>query len=164
MRAFIIMALLLVGCAKSADNGIMHVVALDFRSPKIERELKFYVANFSTHATNHFYVGATKLDKGQLVTALVYWKEPRILMNYGELTDDAPEGAEIFAWQGHHLKLDRDTVDTGADIGGSTYLETHRQWVDWMEQCISKGKRYVISLDEATNQFPNADRAKADNE
>lgn len=148
----------------NTDTGIMHVVGSDFRSPKIERELKFYVANFSTYQTNHFYVGPTELDHGQLVKALVYWKEPRILMDYGELTDDAPEGTEIFAWQGHHLKLGRDTVDTGEDIGGSTYLETHRQWVDWMEQCISKGKQYVVTLDAATNAFPNTDRAKADNE
>ena len=164
MRALIIMTFLLAGCARSADSGIMHVLASDFRSPRVERELKFYVANYSTHATNHFYVGATKLDRGQLVTALVYWKEPRILMNYGELTDDAPEGSENFAWQGHHLKLGRDTVDTPQDGYGSTYLVTHRQWVDWMEQCISKGKLYVVTLDAATNAFPNTDRAKADDE
>jgi len=164
MRAFIIIAFFLVGCARNPDNGIMHVVDSDFRSQKIDRELKFYVANFSTHATNHFFIGATKLDHGQLVTALVYWKEPRILMDYGELTDDTPEGAEIFAWRGHHLKLGRDTVDTLKDGYGSTYLETHRQWVDWMEQCISKGKPYVITLDEATNLFPNTDRVQADNE
>src|SRR5262245_42732381 len=126
MRAIIFSAVLLLGCTNKPDTGIMHVVASDFRSPKIEGELKFYVANFSTHPTNHFYVGATKLDRGQLVAALVYWKEPRILMRYGELADDAPEGAEIFAWQGHHLKLGRDTVDTPEDG----------------EQCISKGKMY----------------------
>ena len=85
-------------------------------------------------------------------------------MPYGELADDAPEGAEIFAWQGHHLKLGRDTVDTGEDVGDSTYLEPHRQWLEWMEQCISKGKLYVVTLDAATNAFPNTDRAKADNE
>jgi hypothetical protein len=161
MRVLILMAILLVGCARGANDGVTHVIVTDFHSSKIERELKFYVANFSTHATNHFYVAATKLDRSQLVTALVYWKEPRILMNYTELDDDAPMS---FAWQGSHLKLDRDTVDTPEDIAGSTYLVTHRDWVDSMEQCISKGKLYVITLDEATNLFPNTDRAKADNE
>ena len=164
MRVLILSVVFLMGCARNADNGALHVVASNFRSPKIERELKFYVANFSTYSTNHFYVGPTKLDHGQLVTALVYWREPRIIMPYGELTDDTPEGGEIFAWQGDHLRLGRDTVDTNEAFGGSTYLETHRQWLDWSEQCISRGKLYVITLDEATNLFPNTDRAKADDE
>lgn len=142
----------------------MHVTGSDFRSRRIERELNFYVAHFSTYPTNHFYVGVTKVDRGELVNALVYWKEARTLLPYGELADDAPDGTEIFAWQGHHLKLGRDTVDTGEDIGGSTYLETHRQWVDWMEQCIAKGKLYVVTSNEAVKLYPKADRTKADNE
>jgi hypothetical protein len=164
MRTLILFLVLLAGCARSANNGVMCVVASDFHSPKIERELKFYVANFSTYPTNHFYVEATEVNHGELVKALVCWKEARMLLPYSELADDAPDGAEIFAWQAPHLKLVRDTVDTAEDIGGSTYLETHRQWVDWMEQCISKGKLYVVTLNEATNLFPNTDRAKADNE
>lgn len=165
MRAFICIVLLFsAGCAWNSNHSVLRVIRSGFRSPKIEHELNFYVANFSTYATNHFYVGATELDHGNLVKALVYWKEPRIILDYGELMDDAPEGAEIFAWQGNHLKLGRDTVDTPEDIGGSTYLETHRQWVDWMEQCINHGKPCVITLNEATNSFPNVDRSQADNE
>ena len=164
MRALILSVVLLTGCAGSTDDSYVQVVASDFHSPKIERELKFYVANFSTHATNHFYVGATKLDRGDLVAALAYWKEARILLNYDELVGDtnALNGHEMEAWPLPHWKLDRDTVDTPEDIDGSTYVITHHQWVDWMEQCISEGKLYVISLDEATNLFPNKDRPKAD--
>jgi hypothetical protein len=162
MRALLFLVIpFLTGCA---HNELLHVTDSDFHSRQIERELNFYVANFSTYATNHFYVGETKTERGELVTALVYWKEPRILMNYGDLNNDVPAGAEIFAWLGHHLKLDRDTVDTPEDIAGSTYLATHRQWVDWMEQCLSKGKMYVVTLDEATKIYPNTDRTKADNE
>jgi hypothetical protein len=164
MRTFTFIVLLFTaGCAWNADYGI-HVTSSDFHSRKIDRELKFYVANFSTHATNHFYIGATELDHGNLVKAMVYWKEPRILMDYGELSDTEPEGAEIFAWQGMHLKLGRDTVDTPEDIACSTYLETHRQWVDWMEECVYKGKLYIVTLDAATNAFPNTDRSQADDE
>jgi hypothetical protein len=161
------LALLVVlsgGCTQNMADGNLHVVASDFHSQKVDREVKYYVAYFSTYPTNHFYVGATKLDQKQLVEALVYWKEPQIIMRYGELVDDAPEGAEIFAWQGPHLKLGRDTVAMPADIAGSTYLETHRQWLDWMDQCISKGKPFVITLNDATNLFPNTNRANADNE
>jgi hypothetical protein len=151
------------GAGASTGNSITQVVASNARSQKIERALKFYVANFSTHATNHFYVGATKLDGAEPLAALVYWKEPRLLMDYGELADDASDRAQIFALK-HPLKLDRDTVDTAEEIAGSTYLETHHQWIDQMEQCISKGNLYVVTLDEATNRFPNADRSKVDNE
>ena len=85
-------------------------------------------------------------------------------MEYTELADDAPEGTEIFAWQGNHLKLGRDTVEMPEDIAGSTYLETDRQWVDWMEQCVQKGRPRLVTLNEATNLFPNPDRKQADNE
>lgn len=151
------------GAGASTEGSITQVVTSSARSQKVERALKFYVANFSTHATNHFYVGATKLDGAETLAALVYWKEPRLLMDYAELADDASDRAQIFALN-HPLKLDRDTVDTPEDIAGSTYLVTHREWVNSSEQCISKGRLYAITLDEATNLFPNTDRAKADNE
>ena len=74
-------------------------------------------------------------------------------MEYAELEADAPPGTEIFAFH-HDLKLDRDTVDTPDDIGGSTYLETHRTWVEWMEGCLSRGREYVIILEEARRLSP----------
>jgi hypothetical protein len=149
---------------RNIDDGTLHVIGSDYRSKRIVRELEYYVALCSTYPTNHFYVGATQLNGKNLVKALAYWKEPRVIMEYGELTDDTPEDAEIFAWQGTHLKLGQETVDTPDDINGSTYLETHSQWVNWMEQCIYGGKSYIITLNEATNTFPNMDRSKADNE
>ncbi|HEY1788545.1 MAG TPA: hypothetical protein VGJ73_10335 [Verrucomicrobiae bacterium] len=94
--------------------------------------MDYYVAHFSSHATNHFYVGAVEVDHGRLVRALVYWKEERTILDYSELAEDAPKGSEIEAWH-YPLKLDRDTVDTPEDIAGSNYLETQRQWVDWMK-------------------------------
>ena len=45
--------------------------------------------------------------------------------------------------------------DTPEEIAGSTYLVTHRMWVDWMEQCLSRGREYVISLEEARRYYPN---------
>jgi hypothetical protein len=83
----------------------------------------------------------------------VYWKEERILLEYAELEADAPRGTEIQAFH-HNLKLDRDTVDTPDDIDGSTYLETHATWVDWMEACLSRGREYVITLEEARRLSP----------
>jgi hypothetical protein len=69
----------------SMGNSELHIIPLGAPSKKVERALKFYVARFSTHATNHFYVGVTKLDRKEPLTALVYWKEARLLMDYREL-------------------------------------------------------------------------------
>ena len=149
---------LLAGCA--------HIQTLDvktasYKAPRLERELDFFVSNYSTHETNHFYVGATTINHGQLWSAWVYWKEERTLMTYEELSVDAPEGAEALAWTDHYdLKLDRDTVDTPEDGYGSMYLETHRQWVDWMEQCISKGKPYCVLKVDARKVFPKVESQK----
>jgi hypothetical protein len=157
IRMLLLFIPLLAGCAQ---DKIVHVVSSNFQSPRIERELKYYVANYSINATNHFYVGPTEVKRGELVEAFVYWKEEQTLLSYGELQKDARFDAE--AWWPAGLKLGRDTVDTPEDIDGSTFLVTHRQWVDWMEQCIYRGRLYVISLNEATNSFPDVARPKAD--
>ena len=65
-----------------AGDSLMHVGTSDFRSPSITRCLDYYVAHFSHHATNHFYVGAVEVDHGQLVRALVYWREERTILDY----------------------------------------------------------------------------------
>lgn len=75
-------------------------------------------------------------------------------MDYSERAPHS-EGAEAEAWH-HDLRLDRDTVDAQDDIGGSTYLITHRLWVDWMEQCLSRGREYVITLEDARRLSPKS--------
>ena len=156
MRAVILIVLFLAGCARRTDDGLMHVVAADFRSPRLARSLNYYVAHYSSRATNHFYVGPIEVHDGELVRALVYWKEERTLLPYAELTPDTPDGADSFAWHGHDLKLDRDTVDSPADIAGSTYLVTHRMWLDWMGECLSKGRPYSVTLSDARQMFADA--------
>ena len=151
-RSLIIPILLLVGCARVQ---LLDVKTSPYNAPRLERELNFFVANYSSHETNHFYVGATEIKHGELVSAWVYWKEERTLLPYDELVPDTPEGADSEAWTLNKLKLDRDTVDTAEDIGGSTYLETHRQWVEWIEQCISKGKPYCVLMTNAQKEFPS---------
>jgi len=138
---------LLTGCAEE-----FHVVGPYPESPSIKRCLLYWTSNFSTNATNHYFVGATK-PSGGFVDAFVYWKEERTILEYSELASDAPAGAEIEAFH-HTLKLDRDTVDIEDDIAGSNYLVTHRTWVDWMEGCLSQGREYVITLDEARRLSP----------
>jgi hypothetical protein len=154
MRTIIFILVLLITNKLHAGESAMHVIGSDFHSQSITRCLDYYVAEYSQHATNHFYVGALKIDHGQLVRALVYWKEEQTLLDYGELAVDAPKGAEVFAWE-HQLKLGRDTVDTPEDIGGSTYLVTHRDWVDWMDQCISNGRPYCVLRSDARRLFPH---------
>ena len=148
---FIIPILILVGCA---SVQVAQVKTSHFKAPRLERELNFFVANYSSHETNRFYMGAIEINHGELASAWVYWKEERTLLPYVELMPDAPAWSDAEAWGANELKLDRDTVDTEEDIDGSTYLATHRQWVNWMEQCISKGKPYCVLMTNARKVFP----------
>jgi len=152
--AIILLPLLFVGCLHEKP---LSVKTGTYKAPRLQRELNFFVSNYSSHETNHFYVGPTEVSHGKLISAWVYWKEERTLLTYAEPDSDTPEGAEAFAWTHHFdLKLDRDTVDTPDDINGSTYLETHRQWVDWMEQCVKKGKSYCVLKTAARKIFPKS--------
>jgi hypothetical protein len=146
VRCLFLMVPLLAGCAYDRPCRVTGAYP---DSPCVRRCLTYWVSNFSTNATNHFYVGTLR---GGAFDAFVYWKEERTILNYDEL-DPAAVGGEAMAWRGD-LKLDRDTADTWEDAHFSTFVVTHQRWVDWMEQCLSHGREYVISLDEARRLSP----------
>jgi hypothetical protein len=146
VRPLVFVVPCIAGCA---HEHLAHVTGPQPDSPCVRSCLRYLVSNFSTNDTNHFYVGA--LHRGGF-EAFVYWKEERTIWEYNELEPDA-EGKEPMAFH-HWLKLDKDTVDTQEEIGGSNYLVTHRVWVDWMEQCLSRGREYVITLEEARRLSP----------
>ena len=137
---------LLAGCAHPQAP---QVAPVEFHSPGIERCLQYWTANFSLHATNHFYVCATEVDRGDLVGALVYWREEGRLLDYAEV----PNGAEAQAWR-LRPKVDRDVVRTDERIDSSNDLVPHRVWVHWMARCITSGKEYVVALKEARASYP----------
>ncbi len=146
VRFLLLMLPLLAGCA---HQRVARVTAPYPDSPCVRRCLIYWVSNFSTNATNHFYVGTLR---GGAFDAFVYWKEERTILEYNELVPEAV-GGEAMAWH-HDLKLGRDTVDTWDDAFLSTFVVTHRRWVDWMEQCLSHGQEYVISLEQARRLSP----------
>jgi hypothetical protein len=156
MVVFASLAMLaMVGCAPKQPDLLR--VTGPYSDSSVERCLMFWTANYSTNVVNHYYAGSCH-PRYPFNDAFIYWKEERTLLDYHEpaLCYDAPPpspGGEIFAFH-HQLKLDQDTVDTGDDIGGSTYRVTHRQWLDWMEPCLAKGKEYVITLEAARKLFP----------
>ena len=146
MRALLLLIPLLAGCAHPQPR---QVAPAEFRSPGIERCLRYWTANYSGQATNHFYVYPTDLDQGDLVGALVYWREGGRLLDYSEM----PKGAEAKAWR-LRPKVDRNAVLTDERIKGSNDLVAHRVWVDWVKRCITNGKEYVVSLQAARQAFP----------
>ena len=112
MRALLLLIVLVSGCAHQRPA---QVSPAKFNSPGIERCLQYWVAHFSEHATNCFFVCATDLDRGDLVEALVYWREGGRLLDYSEV----PAGAEAQAWR-LRPKVDREAVLTDEKISGRT--------------------------------------------
>ena len=119
-----------------------------FNSPGMERSLQYWTAAFSPHATNHFYVCATDVDRGELVRALVYCREEGRILDYLE----EPKGAEALAWRLRPM-VDRDAILSDERVGLSNDLVPHRVWNRWMKACIS-GREYVVTLSESKTAFP----------
>ena len=146
MRTLLLLILLLTGCA---HPRVPQNAPATFRSPGIKRCLEYWTVQFSQHATNHFYVYATAVDRGDLVEALVYWREGGRLLDYAEV----PKGAEAQAWR-LRPKVDRDAVLTDETVSGSNALVPHHVWVGWVQQCITSGKEYVVTLKAARRAYP----------
>jgi hypothetical protein len=122
-----------------------------FNSPGMDRSLQYWTANFSSHGANHFYVCATEVDRGDLVRALVYWREAGRILDYLE----EPRGAEALSWRLRPM-VDRDALLSDEKVGVSNDLVPHRVWVRWMQQCITSGREYVVTLSEAKAAFPES--------
>ena len=139
---------LLVGCAHQQPRRFDPA---SFNSPGMERSLQYWTAKFSSHATNHFYVCATEVDRGELVRALVYFREEGRILDYLE----EPQGAEALAWRLRPM-VDRDAILSDEKVGVSNDLVPHRVWVRWMKECITSGREYVVTLSEAKAAFPGS--------
>ena len=135
----------LVGCAHHQPRRFDPA---RFNSPGMERSLQFWTANFSSHGTNHFYVAATEMDRGELVRALVYWREQGRILDYLE----EPKGSEALAWRLRPM-VDRDAILSDEKVGISNDLVPHRVWNRWMKECITSGREYVVTLSEAKTAF-----------
>ena len=141
-----LLTLLLAGCA---HQRAVQVAPAGFNSPGIERSLQYWTANFSSYPTNHFYVCATEVDRGELVRALVYWQEAGRILDYLE----EPKGSEALAWRLRPM-VDREAVLSDEKIGISNDLVPHRVWVRWVKQCIANRRDYLVTLQEAKEAFP----------
>jgi hypothetical protein len=139
---------LLAGCAHHRPAKIDPA---SFDSPGIERSLQYWTANFSSFGTNHYYVCATEVDRGDLVRALVYWREAGRILDYLE----EPQGSEALAWRLRPM-VDRDALLSDEKVGVSNDLVPHRVWMRWMKECISSGRSYVVTLADAKAAFPPA--------
>jgi hypothetical protein len=148
MRALLLLIPLLAGCAHQQPA---HPNPANFKSPGIERCLQYWSANFSPHGVNHYYVYATEKDQGDLVRALVYWREGGRILDYLE----EPKGAEAMAWRLRPM-VDRDALLSDEKVSVNNDLVPHRVWVRWMKQCISSGKEYTVTLKAAKAAFPGA--------
>jgi hypothetical protein len=148
MRAILLLIPLLAGCAHPRSAQVNHA---SFHSPGIERALQYWTANYSGHPANHFFVYATEVDEGELVRALVYWREGGRILDYSE----EPKGAEPNSWR-LRPKVDRNALYSDEKVSGSNDVVPHQVWMRWMRECIDEGKEYVISLKDAKAAFPES--------
>ena len=148
MRALLLVVPLLAGCVHPRAPQFDPA---DFHSPGIERCLQYWVVNYSSHASNHFHVCATEVYGGELVRALVYWREGGRLLDYAEVS----RGDEPQAWR-LRPKVDRNAVLTDEKVSASNDLVPHRVWVRWVRHCITGSREYLVTLKEAKAAFPKA--------
>ena len=144
LRALPLLLPLLAGCAHQPKSD-----PANFRSPGIQRCLEYWAANFSQQSTNHFYVCATEVDQGELVRALVFWREGGRLLDYAEM----PAGAEAQAWR-LRPKVDRDAVLTDESISRGNDVIPHSVWLRTVRECITRGREYEVTLEQAEAAFP----------
>ena len=143
----LLLPLLAAGCA---HERVARVVGPLEDTASLKRCLFYWASNYSTNATNHFYAAAVKPGFWDFI----YWKEERTLLEYSEPSPEVvPPPPESMCFH-HDLKLDRDTADTAEESAHSSYVVTHRFWVEWMEKCLARGREYVITLDEARRVVP----------
>ena len=111
---------LVTGCAHHPRARVDHA---NFYAPNLERALKYWTANHSIQPANHFFVYATELDRGELVSALVYWREGGRILDYSE----EPQGAEPRAWR-LRPKIDRNAVRSDEQLSAGNDVVPHEVW------------------------------------
>ena len=147
MRALPLLLIpILAGCAHSRPGQFDPA---SFDSPGMERSLQYWTAHFSPHATNHFYVCATEVDHGELVRALVYFREGGRILDYLE----EPRGAEALAWRLRPM-VDRDAILSDEKVGLSNDLVPHRVWVRWVKECLTSGREVRCDFERSPAGFP----------
>lgn len=158
MRVLKLSMLMALSVAGQAMCASLPVPAL----PHVRDFLLYYVAHHAETEVSTFFVCVE--PEGARLSATIYAKEERCLLGYVEPAEEAfkPGFPAVFAeCLVHGLKLNRDTVDTEGDIGGSTYLVTHRWWIDKMDQCFRSGTRLTISRAEALKKYlPRSNRSE----
>lgn len=101
--------------------------------------------NKKNRNTNHFCVVAYVWSNDGVhdVTVWVHWlEEQRLLQWRGSSDQEMRESGLVFARPS--LKLGKDTVETTADLHGSTHRETHAWWQAVSKDCALHGQKYTI--------------------
>ena len=128
--------------------------------PAPERALEELVAQKGTVPSNHFCVVGYRRSSGD-DHAWVHWKEGRVLVLW-EPAADVKYPASLTTSR-RFLNLDRDVVDSEADVKGSTYLVT-RAWVKQVaDDCTRNGDQFVVNrtAPTSTRRTPPGRRARA---
>jgi hypothetical protein len=111
----------------------------DFAEPR--RQLTALVKAHGKRRINNFCVIGYRLRAANEI-AWVHWREAKAIILWEPRIDGNPGDALLRSRR--YLDLERDVVETEADIKGSTYLIS-RQWLRGvLDDCASHGDRFEI--------------------
>jgi hypothetical protein len=108
-----------------------------------ERALKnLMIFEKKSNAINHFFIVGYNWASGHSAV-WVHWKEEETLISWSGSTDQQRRENGLTTSR-RTLKLGRDTVETDADINGSSYLETRAWWEGVAKDCDAHGEKFTI--------------------
>jgi hypothetical protein len=159
MKATMLAALLMMGISASISEAFpqefdqkptwrFEPSKSGFYGPPEPALKQLLVSEHKNGATNEFCVVGYAYAHN-VINVWVHWiNEQRLLLWRGNSDEELREQGLVMAKR--DLKLGRDTVETEADIKGSTFLVTRAWWQSVSHDCAAHGRRYTIE------RFPGA--------
>jgi hypothetical protein len=142
--------LMITGCSTLPNDTQRHVVDTSYRCKWLKGDMQYLLRERGVAPTNHFFVGAIRVNKGELAEALVYWKEKRTLCLY--YARDDYEGYRDRSYESwwSTWPLNSGTIDPGetSDACGRGAPLQLDYWAKCVAECLQKGQVYTFVAGE----------------
>ncbi len=116
----------------------------DFQAP--QKALEYLVHQQGKQELNHFCVIGYQLAADNQ-PACAYWEENNALILWAPM-----RGPAVLSLSRRFLDLDKDVVESDADVNGSTYVVSRRWANTVIDDCKKRGDAFVITKHLITKQ------------